>query len=115
MEMSNPTTVDNFLAWVKAAKPNEKMIYYRGETLTFSLMTTQIKRETWDKALEGRVYLVQKKLGVGLYEFIAIRASDAPANKLIPIADSIGRADRHSPRLQTYTNRRINLMERVMS
>lgn len=115
MEMDNPTTVETFLAWVKSAKPNERIIYYRGETLTFSLMTVQIKRETWDKALEGLVYLVQRRLGPGKYEFIAIRSSETPNDKLIPIADAGSRIERHSPRLQNYSSKRLSLMERVMS
>ena len=113
--MENPVSVEHFHLWLRFAKPNDSIVYYRGETLTFSLMTVQIKRETWDKALEGLVYLVQRKLGVGNYEYIAIRASSSPVVKFIPVADGGSKIERHSPRLQNYSSRRLSLMERVMS
>jgi hypothetical protein len=106
-------TVDRFKDWLVTARPNDKLVYYTGETLTYSLMASHIKKEVWEMALNGHVYLVQKKLGVGLYEFITVKASKSPCMSLIPVRDYSDK--NHVSKLQTYTNRQVRLLERVAS
>lgn len=110
--MNTAPTVDEFNEWFKSAKPNDKYIYFRGETLTFSHMSNKIRQETWYKAVIGEVYLLQRKLGLGKYEFIAVKASNPPIVRLVPFDE---RPEPNRLRLQNYSARRVKLMERVMS
>lgn len=109
---TNPPTVEEFGSWLSNSKPNDKYIYYKGETLTFSHLTNKIRKETWDRAIEGRIYLLQRKISVGVYEFIAVKASYPPLDRLVPIGE---KSEPIKMRIQTYSNRRTKLIERVMS
>lgn len=89
---------DKFLTWLVSAKPNQQFVYYEGMSLTDTLLSVVIQKALWSHACRGYVYLVQKKLRVGLYMFIAIKASSPPIKKLVPLAEPKDRVG-----IRTYT------------
>lgn len=105
-------TSEEFNEWLRVSKPNDRFIYFRGETLTYSHMSNKIRQETWHKAVIGDVYLVQRKLALGQYEFIAIKASNPPITRLVPFDE---RPERNRVRIQNFSSRKVRLIERVMS
>lgn len=82
-EICDPTELESF---VQNASPNNRFIYYKGYSLTDTILACQLRKLTYQFALEGKVYLVQKKHGF-YFEFIAIKASTPPVIKLVPFND----------------------------
>ena len=78
------------LEWLRAAKHGMYHVYYTGAGLDGSELTNQtniwkLKQLTWKLAVDGRIYLVQRKLRIDRYEYRAIKASSPPPIKrLIP-------------------------------
>lgn len=83
--MTNALNTGELLEWSKTATPNSKKTYYVGFSLTDTLLSLEIKKQAWELAVKGQVYLVQKKHCVGEYSFIAIKASHPPNIKLVPL------------------------------
>lgn len=71
------------------APPLERFIYYTGLHLTDTILSREVKKLTYELAVNGKVYLVQKKCYsvFGEYDFIAIKASKPPVHKLVPLSD----------------------------
>lgn len=67
-----------FNRWLNSAKPRDIFIYYDGEFLPVAL-----HKHVYPIACTGEVYLVQRKYGVGKYQFLAIK-SEYKIAKLIP-------------------------------
>jgi hypothetical protein len=70
--------------WLMNAQPKEKYTYYTGNALSESKIGEMIGRVVMQDAMEGFVYLVQKKRGDYLYEHIAIKVGTDPNMKLVP-------------------------------
>ena len=73
-----------FEAWVRDSLPNEKYIYFIGENLSHTIVGQLIQKITFNYALEGKLYLVRKRVSSRDFKYIAIRASENFVTKLIP-------------------------------
>lgn len=84
--MSTVTYYQNpqfFFRWFSIAKPNDIIVYYTGtlaEAIDKSDTNTKeylldIKETMWQYAVEGKLYLFQKKIDTGVYEYIAVKSS----------------------------------------
>jgi hypothetical protein len=71
----------SFISWLKDAPPNDKFVYFEGE-----FVPMRYGSFVWDKALTGHVYLVQKRIAIGEFQYIAIRA-DRVLRSLIPYSN----------------------------
>lgn len=88
--MGYAISLDRLINWLHVAQPNEKMVYYTGETLAASVLTRELRKQVYNLATMGAVYLVQKRLNgdlKGNTDFIAIKASPRPIHKLVPLSD----------------------------
>lgn len=73
-----------FSQWVINARPNDKYIYFKGFSLTDTFISLELQKLTFSLALKGTIYLVQQKLKVHNYNFIAIKSSLPPNPRLVP-------------------------------
>lgn len=74
---------DTFIKWVNNSKPGEKIIYAYTPNLNIKCTDKEISRIAWRTALEGKIYLTQKRYQ-GSIQYFAIKASNKPINRLIP-------------------------------
>ena len=79
--------IDKFIAWSKTAEPNSRFVYHSGIGLYDTFMSAQMKKITWDYACEGVIYLVQRRLGVDKYNYVAVKASKPHNPNLVPLPD----------------------------
>lgn len=80
--------ISKFINWELTASPMDKFIYYTGFSLTDSIMSLDIKEVTWKFAVEGKIYLLQaRSKSWKLFDFIAIKATNPPVIKLVPLND----------------------------
>ena len=71
-----------FFKWFEAARPNDVIVYYTGELASAIELSDKnvreflldIKETVWQYAVDGKLYLFQKKLETGRYEYIAVKA-----------------------------------------
>lgn len=73
-----------YKTWLVNAKPNDKFIYFTGNSLQDNIVGKMMQPVVMEDALEGFVHLVQKKEIPFVYNFIAIKASQQPSRHLIP-------------------------------
>lgn len=67
----------DFERWLREAKPGDRRIYFVGY-LPVAKWRWQVRRAAriaWEAYLDGKVHLVQSKVGPGQYEYIAVRRS----------------------------------------
>jgi len=83
-EQKNSPEYKTYKTWLLNSKPNERFVYFTGNSLSESIVGTFIGQVLMEDALKGMVYLFQRKLSPYNYEHIAIRASIDPHQKLIP-------------------------------
>ena len=72
--------------WLSTSEPGSMYVYATCSALTDSGATYRIAKEMWALALEGRLYLVRKRLShttPSTFEYIAIKASDPPVRRLV--------------------------------
>ena len=78
--------VENFEQFIRTAHYPQTFEYYFGFSLTDTIMSNQLRKLAYRYAMDGKIYLVQKKINHS-FIFIAIKASVPPVIKLIPISD----------------------------
>lgn len=113
-------TIEELNNFMTNALPNDRCVYHTGASLTSTTYLMMLKYTIWEMAIKGFVYLVQKKLGPDKYEFMAIKASENPDKRLIPLPvhDDRPRGQRiniytyNAGQSQTKTTRKP-LLERV--
>lgn len=76
--------MQKFHDWHEIAKPCDRFEYHRGAGLFSSILSFKMRDYIWTMALEGKIYLVQKRHGNDDYSYIAIKASNPPKESLIP-------------------------------
>lgn len=78
--------MNNFTTWVKRATSNKRFVYFKGSNISDADddNTKERIKFAWRLALEGKVYLVQRRRITDEIEYIAIKASKKPCPKLIP-------------------------------
>lgn len=84
MEIHRIEDCVKFIQWAINAKPNDKYIYFSGFSLADSFISIALQEITFDYACKGLIYLVQQRLKVHSYNFIAVKASITPIYWLIP-------------------------------
>lgn len=112
--------VDHFKDWIAAARPNDKYTYHIGFGLFDSFMSGQVRKLAWDRAVDGDIYLVQRRITSGSYEYIAVKASNPPIEYLVPLGEPpppsmkmpIQRYYKYTPTVGV-TTRKPRLLERV--
>lgn len=74
-----------FENWYITAKPGSSYIYYKGllGMESKSKFTSHIKHTVWKYALQGRIYLIQRKIMENDYDYIAVKAKNYN-EKLVP-------------------------------
>ena len=83
IDMSYPAC-RNFIEWYYAANGGDKFVYYAGSNLASSQESWAVKNLVWKFAIEGKVYLFQKRFGNNDYQYIAIKAIGRDTN-LVPL------------------------------
>jgi hypothetical protein len=73
-----------FETWLSSARPNEKFVYFLGESLCGNYIGEILQRYTFDYAKKGSVYLVQQRYDTRRFNYIAIKASTHFAKNLVP-------------------------------
>lgn len=79
-------TIQEVYSWLHIAEPNDKFTYAILRCLTDDFAAYSLGREIWSMALAGRIYLVRRRVPYtlgGVFEYIAIRASNPPIRKLV--------------------------------
>lgn len=77
-----------FKEFVINGEPNSRCTYYEGFSLTDSPLSRELKKISFEYAIQGLIYLVQKKLYSYHYEFIAIKAGVTPIISLVPLSET---------------------------
>lgn len=77
--------LDDFKWFINNAVYDEKFVYFEGYYLEETPLSREIGRIAYNSALQGKIYLFQKKLR-DKFLYIAIKASSIPAVKLIPFS-----------------------------
>lgn len=80
-------TVNEAYYWLYSAKHGDRVVYHRGALADDRDRGEKTKRAElnfladtfWEAARTRRVALMQKKLGIGRYEYIAVRTKDRVA------------------------------------
>lgn|SRR5678816_4370325 len=79
--------IQDIYHWLRDAKPGEIYVYAPSiAALTDNYAAYKLSREVWQLAVDGRIYLVQRRLRpapYGVFDYIAIKASDPPIKKLV--------------------------------
>ena len=75
--------------WVERAKPNEKFIYYTGQSVQDTVLSREVGKQVYQYAMRGLVYLVQLRSSNYYFDFdhYLIKASSPPVYQLVPFAD----------------------------
>lgn len=72
--------------WVKIAQPNDFFIYATARHLTDNYAARKIGQQAWKFAIEGKVYLVQRRIEhttPSMFDYIAIKASISPVRRIV--------------------------------
>lgn len=81
--------IQDIYHWLRDAKPGEIYVYATAiSALTDNFKTFKLGREVWQLAVDGRIYLVQRRLikpPYGVFDYIAIKASNPPVKKLVTL------------------------------
>mgnify|MGYP000007524946 CR=1 FL=1 len=79
--------------WVADAKPGDRIIYYRGHLSRDRMMHNEgyeepVRRKigelgnaAWNLGDENWVHLIQRRIGMGAWEYIAVRKAERPKQK----------------------------------
>jgi len=97
--MSYICELSELKSFINTAKPNDKFIYYTGFSLTQTIMSNELRKITYEYAVKGEVYLVQKRYQ-NTFDFMVIKASKNPIYKLIPFSDEKRKEHLRPVRLQ---------------
>ena len=75
--------------WIDTAQPNSKIIYFTGQGIGDSILSTQIGNYVYQESTKGKVYLVRKRTHemLGEFDYMCIKASRPPVDKLVPFSD----------------------------
>lgn len=85
--MSVTALFTDYANWLKTAKPNEKFIYYKGNSPADSIIGSKMAHIVSMDAHIGRVYLLRKKISNFNFHFIAVKASPIPNYSLVPFSE----------------------------
>lgn len=65
-----------FISWLNVAEPGENYIYYKGYIgESKSNILSSLKQTVWKSAVNGRVYLLQRKNGPSEYDYLAQKSA----------------------------------------
>jgi hypothetical protein len=79
--------------WVADAKPGDRIIYYRGHLSRDRMMHSEgyaepVRRKiselgnaAWSLGDENWLHLIQRRIGIGAWEYIAVRQAERPKQK----------------------------------
>lgn len=97
--------------WVADAKPGDRLIYYRGHLSRDRMMHSEgyeepVRRKigelgnaAWSLGDENWVHLIQRRIGMGAWEYIAVRKAERPKQKPVyRIIQSLAREPRKGNR-----------------
>lgn len=93
----------DFEFWIKTAQPWQRFSYYRGMSLTDTLISNQVRQIVWFYACRGDCYLFQKKHAKHDYEFIAVKAQQPHNRALVPLPEP--RNTRAGQHFRTYPSK----------
>lgn len=74
--------------WVKTAQPNDFFVYATARFLTDHYASRKIAIQAWKLAVEGRIYLVQRRVPYSIpsmFDYIAIKAGISPVRSLVAV------------------------------
>lgn len=74
--------------WLKTAQPGEFYVYATARFLTDHYATRKIAIKAWKLAVDGRIYLVQRRVPnaiPSMFDYIAIKASISPPRNLVAV------------------------------
>ena len=74
--------------WIKTAQPNDFFVYATARFLTDHYATAKIARQAWKLAVEGRIYLVQRRVPhaiPSMFDYIAIKAGISPVRRIVAV------------------------------
>jgi hypothetical protein len=74
--------------FVHTATPNEKFLYYTGFNISDTIIGRELAKITYDFAVKGKIYLVQRRADYYNFDYIIIKASTIPIRTLIPFTDA---------------------------
>jgi len=72
--------------WAKTAQPGDTYIYATVVHLTDTYASRKIGQQAWSLAIEGTVYLVQRRVPYAIpsmFDYIAIKASKPPVRRIV--------------------------------
>lgn len=74
--------------WAKIAQPNDFFVYATARFLTDHYAVRKIAIQAWRLAVEGRIYLVQRRVPhsiPSMFDYIAIKAGISPIRRLVAV------------------------------
>lgn len=86
---SNCCELTTLNEWLEKAKPNDRFIYYTGQSVQDTVLSREVGKQVYKYAIRGAVYLVQHRSSGYYFDFdhYLIKASNPPVYSLVPYAD----------------------------
>jgi len=81
LELSNDKECLDFAQWFSEASFGDNYIYT--VDVSFFEPKSSVKKLAWEYAIDGKIYITQKRLGDGLYMYLALKAKHK-LTKLVP-------------------------------
>jgi len=81
--------IPDFDHFCLTAKPNTRFTYFVGPSIQMSILARTLQKRTYRCAVQGEIYLVQKRFDIDrhVFEYMAIKASRAPVVSLLPYSE----------------------------
>jgi hypothetical protein len=74
-------TPDEFKEWVRTAEVGDRLLYMQAD---YAQRVPDLAKAAMEAAEQGEVFLSQKKIGVGVYNFYATRVSKKTGRVIKP-------------------------------